>query len=522
MYLSNPVSQQWKYISEITRAIAEHLDLGSVLRRALRFAVELVEGEAGLIALRDVEDRFQFVAHYGVDPRLLPRFEPLLTEIPSSLEEGDLRGQFPQLSIKFAGVLDWETLRLQHVMAMPLIASHRLVGVIYVFRPPRRAAFTALDQDALASFSDHVAIAVQNAQLYEDAQRRTKEMEAIIEGSTNGLVVADAHGHVRHFNRATEVMTGWPSESDSENTLAQVVRVRDARGELVILPSFQGGQQPVFVTDGYLERRDGARGPFAHVIIAPLYDASGALFSLLCSLVDISRFKESEDLKTGFLTGISHDFKTPLALIRGYAETLRNPDVKVDAATLDSSLAIIEDEAKYLTNLVNALLDAAQVQAGELPLKLAPVRVEEIARQVVQRIQALGDAHQWSLQFPAEFPEVEADAERIRQALQNLIGNAIKYSPAGTLIAIGGWVEEERVGVFVRDQGPGVPLEEQERIFERFARGRGEMARQQRGAGLGLYLCRAIVERHGGRIWVENMPGGGASFYFTLPRNRVE
>jgi signal transduction histidine kinase len=147
--------------------------------------------------------------------------------------------------------------------------------------------------------------------------------------------------------------------------------------------------------------------------------------------------------------------------------------------------------------------------------------VDELARKMVERFQTLQEGHRWATEFPPDFPSVPADAERLREVLQNLINNAVKYSPRGTCITVGGWVEPERIGVFVRDEGPGIPLEEQARIFERFVRGRGRSAERAQGAGLGLYLCRAIVEQHGGKIWSENLQHG-AAFYFTLPRERRE
>ncbi len=513
-------TQQWKYLFEITRAIAEGLDLDAVLAKALRYAVDLVGGEAGLVALRDENgDAFHFAARYGIEARLLPRFESLLTEIPLTIERDHTpRWRFPELQIKFRSVIDEATVRLSYVMAIPLIASERLLGLIYVFRSFHAAMFTAMDEDALAGFADHVAIAVENAQLYRAAEERAQELAAVIEESANGILIADRAGKIRSINRTLAQLTGWLRQEARGKHYRQVLQLLDERGEPIDLPVFSDEPQSVWTRDGFLKRREGSRGAFVHLTLAPQYDEARQLFSLVANVVDVTGLKEMGDLKTTFLAGISHDLKTPLALIRGYAETLRRPDVEWDRQTVDNSLAVIEEEAEYLTSLVNALLDAAQLQRGRVSLQWNTTRVDKLAQKVVERFQSTRTDHRWAIEFPADFPAVPADAERLREVLQNLLNNAAKYSPRGSWITLGGWVEPERIGVFVRDEGPGIPAEEQARIFEPFARGRGQTVQRAQGAGLGLYLCRAIVEQHGGKIWMENLPERGAAFYFTLPR----
>lgn len=513
-------AQQWQYLFEITQAIAARLDLDSVLEKALRYAVDLVGGEAGLIALRGNGNTFHFAASYGIERRLLPRFEPLIRQVPLTIARDQTpRWRFPELQIRFAGVVDEDTIRLQHVMAIPLLASEQLIGIIYVFRPPHTLAFTALDEQALAGFADHVAVAVEHARLYHDATMRAQELDAVIEGSTHGILIAGPGGLVRRVNRALETLTGWPRRDLSDSDYHQVLRLVDGRGQSIALPEFSDGSKPPLACDGFLKTRHGARGPYVHLTLAPLYDEEHQLSSVIANIVDLSALKETDELKTAFLAGISHDLKTPLALIRGYAETLRRTDVTWDRKTVDESLAIIQDEAEHLTHLVNALLDAAQLERGRLPLQRSETQVDELARKIVERFQSLQEGHVWKIEFPTEFPKLKADAERIREVLQNLISNAVKYSPHGTVITVGGWVEAERVGLFVRDEGPGISLEEQAQLFERFTRGRARHIERTEGAGLGLYLCRAIVQEHGGHIWVENLPERGAAFYFTLPRS---
>ena len=205
-------------------------------------------------------------------------------------------------------------------------------------------------------------------------------------------------------------------------------------------------------------------------------------------------------------------------MIKGYAGTLRRKDARWDAATVRDSAAVIEEEADHLTGLIDDLLDASRLQAGGLNLNLGDVALDQLERHMVEKYSVEAVQHPIVLDFPAKFPTVPGDAPRLNQVLSNLINNAIKYSPAGVPIRLAGRVTPHEVIVTVADQGIGIPLDEQGRIFERFYRVDDQLSRQTQGSGLGLYLAKAIIDAHRGRIWVESMPGRGAAFSFALPR----
>jgi len=206
-----------------------------------------------------------------------------------------------------------------------------------------------------------------------------------------------------------------------------------------------------------------------------------------------------------------------VALIKGYADTLLRKDAHWNQETVQESLGVILEETDRLNHLIDNLLDASRLQAGAMQLEMDQVALDVLAERVATRFRTQSDIHQIVTDFPADFPVVEGDAGRLEQVLNNLLSNAIKYSPDGGRIEIGGRVSPGEVIVTVTDQGVGIPLEEQARIFERFFRGSRERHQRTPGAGLGLYLVKAIVEAHGGRIWVESHPGEGATFSFALP-----
>jgi signal transduction histidine kinase len=215
---------------------------------------------------------------------------------------------------------------------------------------------------------------------------------------------------------------------------------------------------------------------------------------------------------------VSHELKTPVALIKGYAETLRREDADWDRETMQESLGVIAEEADHLTHLIDSLLEASRIQASGLKLEPTDVNLARLAEKVVDGFRTQTNVHTFELDFPADFPPSWGDPERLREVLSNLVSNAVKYSPDGGTVWVGGRIDGAGVTIYVADQGMGIPPEEQDRIFDRFHRVDSGLHRRTEGTGLGLYLVKAIVEAHGGRVWVESAPGRGSIFMFTLPR----
>jgi signal transduction histidine kinase len=255
------------------------------------------------------------------------------------------------------------------------------------------------------------------------------------------------------------------------------------------------------------------------VTYTPLSDREGNIINIVADVDDITRFREAEELKSTFISVVSHELKTPVALIKGYADTLRREDAKWDEETVRESLGIIVEESDHLNGLINNLLEASRIQAGGLSLKPNHFLLPPLVKKLVAGFELQADAHQFEIDFPPDFPPVYADEERIKQVFSNLLGNAVKYSPSGGLISIGGRADERWITLYVADSGIGIAHHERDNIFQRFYRVDNNLSRSTQGTGLGLFLSRAIVEAHGGRIWVESMPEKGSIFVFTLPQH---
>ncbi len=243
------------------------------------------------------------------------------------------------------------------------------------------------------------------------------------------------------------------------------------------------------------------------------------LLNIIASVRDITRFREAEELKSTFVSVISHELKTPVALIKGYVSTLRREDATWDREVIADSLAVIEEEADHLTELIENLLDASRLQAGVLAINSSDVDLGALARRIAERFRIQSTRHQIVVDFPVDFPIILGDDDRLAQVFSNLISNAIKYSPDGGEIRITGQAHPQQVVVCVSDQGPGIAIADIPYVFDRFYRAT-DASRTTKGAGLGLYLARAVVEAHGGRIWVDPKPGAGARICFSLPRER--
>jgi signal transduction histidine kinase len=249
---------------------------------------------------------------------------------------------------------------------------------------------------------------------------------------------------------------------------------------------------------------------------------SGETLAMLAAMaVDRLRLRrgaeEADWLKTEVIASVSHQMRTPLASIKGYASALLLQGELYDEQTRAEFLRTIDEETDRLGRLIGDVLEAAAVEAGSFPVERQPVLLPRVVQATVSQFAQLYPSHRFLVSFPAGFPTVYADPERIEQVLHNLLDNAVKYSGENELVVVRGAVSTVEVTVSVADQGIGIAPEHLNRLFERFYRIRGSSPRRVPGAGLGLPIARSIVEAHGGTIWAESTPGKGSAFHFTLP-----
>jgi two-component system, OmpR family, sensor histidine kinase KdpD len=228
---------------------------------------------------------------------------------------------------------------------------------------------------------------------------------------------------------------------------------------------------------------------------------------------------EAERMKAALLSSVSHDLRTPLAVIKGAVTNLLDETVAWDASAQRELLRAVNDETDRLNRLVGNLLDMSRIEAGALQPTRNWQDIGELIAEVVARMRLRLERYPLTLDIPADLPLVQVSYTQIDQVLTNLLENIVKYTPHGTPIVIQARAERDSLQVTVRDRGPGIPAGMNARIFGKFVR-LADPERHADGTGLGLAICKGIVEAHGGRIWAENPPGGGALFTFTLPLPR--
>ena len=227
--------------------------------------------------------------------------------------------------------------------------------------------------------------------------------------------------------------------------------------------------------------------------------------------------EEANRLKEELISTLAHEMRTPLTSIKGYSTAMLMEEVTFDPETQQEFLQIIDEECDTLQDLIHDLLESSIIDAGLLRLEPQPVRLPRLAQGVTDDIARRTQQHHFLIDFPDDFPIVDADPHRIEQVLRNLLDNAVKYSPQGGLVVVRGEVRGDEVVVSVADQGRGIAPQHLNRLFEKFFRVESGLGRHVVGSGLGLPIAHTIVESHGGRIWAESQLGQGSTFYFTLP-----
>lgn len=542
--------RQREYLLQITRAMTSRLELPSLLTLILSSAAEMVAAPAGLIVLNEDGDRrsdengveirhgtVQIRAAYGIPRELLPAFQPLL-ENSSTLDVIDESGREAEeeeflspgemyrqeLEQRVRAVEEKLGKKLGQVLGLPLRFEDDYLGIIYLFRGG--SAFSKLDWQVLEGFAFQAAIAVRNARLYQQLATERSRLAAIVQNSADGIMILSPDGRVQVINQALAAMTGIGPADAIGLSCDMVLPLRNVEGD-----NFCSGDVDIDLLEagglrceGDLERPGGGHVTVA-VTFTPLTGENGRLVNVIVNVIDITRFREEEEMKSTFISIMSHELKTPVALIKGYAQTLARPDAEWDAGIARQSLEIVEEEADRLEALINNLLDASRIQAGGLRLDLTDVNLLRLLERIAQDYRTQTEKHVIELDLATSLPVINADEERLRQVFTNLLNNAIKYSPEGGTIRLGGWVEpykvdeghKRRIVLYVADEGIGIPEDELPRIFERFYRVDSGLRRSTAGVGIGLFLIQAIIEAHGGEVWVRSEVGKGTTFFIALP-----
>lgn len=351
------------------------------------------------------------------------------------------------------------------------------------------------------------------------AERAEYLPEFILDSLPRGIAVTDLDWRIRYVNRPLVRALRCSAEDLLGEHLCMVGRkteVRDSSHELLDFLVHLAKKPPEELEVKTVQIQIPEK-IFLRIQVQPYHPDGGTKSGYVLTFVDWTREGGINEMKDRFISEASHELRTPMTSIKGSLELLLGGYAGELSEPAMELLGICLTAVDRLVRLVNDLLDIAKIEAGEMELHLEPMNIIESINRSVRSINSLAQSHKVSIEVnsPKTIPEVLADRDRLEQVITNLLSNALKYSPPEGVVQIKVQPANGTIRVCVSDQGPGIPADQLNHVFDRFRQLQGA----KKGTGLGLTICRALIEQHGGRIWVESEPGHGASFLFELPAN---
>jgi len=402
--------------------------------------------------------------------------------------------------------------------SQPQRVAGRCVGRVWSFRDISAQRRAEAERETL--LAEQVLARQQMEVLAAVAQRQAAELQHIHSSMTDSVVVCDAGGRITHVNEAETRLTGLSSADVLEHSLAeyaQIVALRHldstpiAKEELPLARALAG--ETVMSAPFWSERT--GRKVYMRSNATPIRDASGEIVGAVAVERDVSPLMEFDMLKDQFIRVAAHELKTPVAIMKGYADLLLRSSERLPPA-LAGSLEAIERGASRIDRLVGDLLDVSQLQLGRMEIRREKLDLSELVDVVARRVALTTKKHEISV-VESEPVVVQADRIRLERVLDKLLDNAIRYSPRGGRIDVSVCVRADGARVCVSDHGVGIARDKQDRIFERFYRAHTDTPHDYGGMGVGLYISREIIAQHGGTMWFRSEEGRGSTFCFSLP-----
>jgi signal transduction histidine kinase len=438
-------------------------------------------------------------------------------------------------------------LHAQALLAVPVVQGGQVQGVLVCVDARNPAAFGPRELGKAELLASQVAVALDNAHQHALQQQRLEELTALYQFAQSAHTAFSAPEIMRQLMPILRERLNYAScaiwlRDESTGTLrvaasdGAVTATRAVRPSPLAMRAFTCGEPTSAESQlavpmalqrrlvGVVELESGEARAWSptdeRLLVALANHAALAVdnLHLLDETRKVAALRELDRMKTELLSTVSHELRTPLGSIKGYATTLLSHGNRLRKDEQREFLEIIDSEADRLRELIENLLDLSRLEAGVLRIDRQPVRLGKSAAEVVRKVQLATPEHELRLDWPTEDPVVNADQKRIYQVVQNLITNAVKYSPDGGSITLAGTRERRDLVISVADEGLGIPAAEIDRIFDRFHRVQTGVSRGIGGTGLGLAICKGLVEAHGGRIWAESGgEGRGSTFFFTVP-----
>ena len=505
------------------------LDLDTVLQEVVDGARFLTDARHGAVALFDDSCQVQQFVSSGVSPKehqMLEILSQQLGEIREPLRLTDVASQFPSVGCPV------DISAMTTCLCGPIRGQDEQVGNIYLTDKGDGGEFTEGDEEILAMFASQAAVAIGNALRYqEERQARAgletekRRLEALVESSPVGVMVVDAATRTfASVNQEAERILGMSPEPGTTLVRYHEVAIyRRTDGEM-----YEGAERPlaraldkgeVVRAEEILLDRPGGGTTLVLVNATPIYSGDGRIVSAVAVLQDMTPLEELERQRNEFLAMVSHELRTPLTTIIGCTSVvLRSPD-PLHISELLQYFRMIDEQSGLLRDLVNNLLDMTRIEAGALSVTPKPIDLNTLIEEAKVAFLRRGMRNTVEVDLDPDLPLIEVDGRRIAQVLNNLLSNASKYSSETSTIRVTALRDDLHVAVSVTDEGRGIPSEQLDRLFRKFSRlDDNGSQRKVAGEGLGMAICKGIVEAHGGRIWAESEgEGWGTQITFTIP-----
>ena len=394
-------------------------------------------------------------------------------------------------------------------LVVPIRYEGNAVGTLtfYAVKAPRR--FDAVAIAVAELIANEAGDVLERIRLQEEVREERERAARVLAHVGDGVFFVDGSGVVRLWNPAVAAITGLDA--------GQVLGLRPEEvlpGWNAIEPLVPVASAPIYAAKHAETLPLDLGGREVWISISAVQFPDGTVYALR----DLTEERGIEKMKSEFVATVSHELRTPLAAVYGAAMTLRRRDVELDDERRNRLLAVIAGESDRLARIVDQVLAASRLDSESFAFSVEHCDPGALALQVVEAARAhVPDGIVIDLAHGNDLPTVAADPDMLRQVLSNLVENAVKYSPSGGSVHVSLERQAGRVLFAVRDEGLGIPLKEQERIFEKFFRLDPNLTRGVGGTGLGLYICRELVRRMNGRIWVASRESEGSTFFFELP-----
>jgi len=502
--------------------IGASLDLDTVVREAAASARALTGARYGLIATFDESGAIEEFIASGVSPEERRHFEEWphghqlfehLREQPGVLRLADLPAY-----IRSLGHSEQFTLS-KTLLATPLRHGGVPVGHFFLGEKTNGEEFTDEDEEVLVLLAGQATTGIANARAHRDEQRARAGLEALFETSPVGVTLIDAGtGRPVSCNReARRIIGGLKNPDASLDQLLEVITFRRSDGREIRFDEFRNAER-VRAEEIEISLPDG-RSTTTLLNATPIRSSDGALESVVVTMQDLAPLEDLERLRAEFLGVVGHELRVPLSSIKGSATTALGTDPELDPTEMREFLRIIDEQADHMRGLIGDLLDVGRIDAGTLSVSPEPVEVSALVERARNTFLSGSGRHSVLVDLPPDLPRAMADRLRIVQVLNNLLSNAARHAPESTPIRISAVREGVDVAISVVDEGRGVAPERLPHLFRKHCGfGGAERNAALGGAGVGLAICKGLVEAHGGRIRAASGGvGQGTEITLTLP-----